>query len=136
MTYKQGTLMADLQEALETTAEPDQIESLLDQVQGLFTRIETRRLKIERQAEVITHIQASRSDLKDRLSELGITKRSAKANNARKKMLNMIRAIDEHRVADYVVLRAEVEEVIGYSGWVVAQQEREAEALKTEGGGP
>jgi regulator of replication initiation timing len=126
--FKQGTLLADLQEALETTAEPDQIESLLSQVGGLFARIETRRQKTVRQAEHINRIELSRKDLKERLEELGVTKRSAKAKNARQRMLRMLRAIDEHRVADYVVLRTEVERVIGYPKWLEAARQHEAEA--------
>ena len=127
-TFKQGTLLADLQEALEGSPEPDQIESLLNQVNGLFTRIETRRLKVERQAKVITHLTNKIGGLKDKLEELGATKRSAKAKNARQRMLRMLRAIDEHRVADYVVIRAEVEKVIGYPGWLEATRQHEAEA--------
>ena len=128
MPYKQGTLLADLQEALETTAEPDQIESLLSQVDGLFTRIETRRLKVERQAEAITHLANKINGLKDKLEEHGLTKRSAKSKNAKQKMLRMLRAIDEHRVADYVVIRAKLEKVIGYRGWLDATIQHETAA--------
>ena len=130
MPYKQGTLLADLQEALETTAEPDQIESLLNQVDGLFTRIETRRLKVDRQAEHITNLAKRLKDCKDKKEEMGLTKRSAKAKRARQKMLRMFRAIDEGRIADYVTYRGEVQVVIGYEKWLEATRQHEAEAAE------
>jgi hypothetical protein len=125
--FKQGTLMADLQEALEGSPEPDQIESLLSQVQGLFTRIETRRDKIIRQAERITQLERSRSEMRTYISNKGWGRRSAKANRAKSAMRRMLRALDEGEVnkVNYLVLRMEVEKLLGYVEWLKSMKEHE-----------
>ncbi len=121
------TLMADLQEALEGSPEPDQIENLLNEVQGLFTRIETRRQKIGRQPERITQLERSRSEMRTYIAGRGWSRRSARANRAKSAMRRMLRALDEGEVSkvDYLAERLNVEKLLGYVEWLKAAREHE-----------